>query len=320
MKKNLIAIIPLFASISFFAQKGFDEKKLIAELSENGCKCVDSIALFDRTKNEIFQDVHDCIDKQASALQVGKLLAEAEEKSKTTKEVNGKKNVNVELNINKNSAQYLESYHALESYMMSNCESLKNATKTSETNANKLSSNSDAMAFYDQAIDESQKGNLENAAKFYEQSVAKDPKFSYAWENLGVVYRKLGNYDKALNAYKKAIAIDPKAKMALQNIPIVYIYTKEYQKAIDSYLELDKVYPGDAEVYYGIGNVYFAHLKQSDKALDYICKAYRIYAQEKSPYRSDAESIIGAIYQEMKKNNQSDKFVQILKNNNINFE
>ena len=40
----------------------------------------------------------------------------------------------------------------------------------------------------------------------------------------------------------------------------------------------------------------------------------------KSPYRTDAESIIRNIYQIMSKDGKKDDFLKILKNNNINFE
>jgi cytochrome c-type biogenesis protein CcmH/NrfG len=37
-----------------------------------------------------------------------------------------------------------------------------------------------------------------------------DPEFAFAWDNLGISYRRLNNYDKAIDAYSKSIAIDPK--------------------------------------------------------------------------------------------------------------
>ncbi|KUJ52283.1 hypothetical protein [Chryseobacterium sp. JAH] len=80
------------------------------------------------------------------------------------------------------------------------------------------------------------------------------------------------------------------------------------------------MYPNDAEVYYGIGQVYYDHLKDNEKALDYIAKAYTIYTTQKSPYRSDAEAIIGYVYKKMKDEGKTDKFKEILKKNNIQFD
>ncbi len=60
------------------------------------------------------------------------------------------------------------------------------------------------------------------------------------------------------------------------------------------------------------------NLQDFEKGLDNMCKAYVIYTQQKSPYRTDAEKVIAYIYSEMKKQNKTDKFNEVLKANNIN--
>jgi len=45
-----------------------------------------------------------------------------------------------------------------------------------------------------------------------------------------------------------------------------------------------------------------------------------LYIAQKSPYRTDAEKNIQAIYAEMKKEKKEDKFFEILKANNISTE
>lgn len=47
--------------------------------------------------------------------------------------------------------------------------------------------------------------------------------------------------------------------------------------------------------------MYALHLNESEKGLDNMCKAYNLYIQLKSPYRTDAEKIIQMIYGQMKK-------------------
>jgi len=49
-----------------------------------------------------------------------------------------------------------------------------------------------------------------------------------------------------------------------------------------------------------------------------MCKAYKLYVEQKSPYRTDAEKLIQMIYAEMKKNGKEEKFNEILKANNLN--
>lgn len=303
-----------------FSQKDSDKNKIIQELSEKACACTDSITLLNRDKKDILKDVHGCIDQYTGALQISSLLSGAEELSKTAPEVNGKKQVSLNFDTNKNSKQYTESYHDIERYMMGNCSSLKKIAAVSETKTDRLSKNPEALEYYAKAIEFSKAENWKEAIKNSEMAVKKDPKFVYAWDNLGINYRRIAEYDKSIDAYKKSLEIDPNGKMPLQNIPMAYIYKKDFQKAIDAYLALDKVYPGDPEVYYGIGQVYFSGIKDDEKALDYICKSYKIYNQQKSPYRTDAEAVINSIYKNMKAAGKTEKFKEILKKNMIQWD
>lgn len=317
IKKQTIVLLSILFCSFVSAQNKSTNEKLTEEISENACKCVDSIALFDRDKTDVIKDIHNCIDKHTLELQLGTLLANVEKK---TDKADKKKQININLDTNKNSEQYKDSYNTIERYMMMNCASLKKAVNIAESKSEKLSENENAIEFYNKAIFSSEKEDWNEAIKNYENAVKEDPAFTYAWDNLGICYRRVGNYDKALAAYKKSLEVDPKGKMALQNIPVVYSYKKEYQKAIDAYRELDMVYPNDPEVYYGMGNIYFNGLKDDEKGLDYISKAYKIYNQQKSPYRTDAETIMSLIYKKMKQENKIDKFKEILKNNKIDFK
>ncbi|MGU3376869.1 tetratricopeptide repeat protein [Chryseobacterium sp. M5A1_1a] len=321
MIKKRITILTFILLCSLaFSQKKSDNSKLIQELSDNACKCVDSIALFDRNKKDIIEDIHQCIDPQANALQLGKLMGDMDELSKNAPKVNGKKQITLNLNTDKNSQQYKDSYNDIERYLMKNCTSLKKAVNTSESKYDGLSKNKEAKDFYDKAIIASENNDWKEAIQNYEQAVKIDPKFTYAWDNLGICYRRIGEYDNALNAYKKSLEVDPKGRMSLQNIAITYIYKKEYQKALDAYSDFDKLYPDDAEVYYGIGHIYNDYLKDNEKALDNICKAYKIYTEQKSPYRADAETMLVSIYKKMSDDGKEAKFKEILKNNNIDFK
>jgi hypothetical protein len=70
-------------------------------------------------------------------------------------------------------------------------------------------------------------------------------------------------------------------------------------------------------VYFGIGEIYSLYLKEYEKGLDNMCKAYTIYQEQNSPYSLDAGKIIGVIYSEMKKLGKEDKFNEILEEYNI---
>lgn len=77
--------------------------------------------------------------------------------------------------------------------------------------------------------------------------------------------------------------------------------------------------PNNAEGYFGAGKNYLT-LNDDEKALDQIFKAHRIYTINKSEYVKDTETLMGAIYQKMKKENKEEVFKKIAAENNIAIE
>jgi tetratricopeptide (TPR) repeat protein len=314
MKKASVFILTIFCCSNIFSQKALKET-LLSEVSSSTCNCIDSIKITNKSKKEIAEAISTCIDKQAGAYQLGAKLFSV----KDSVTVNGGNNqIDVSINIDKNSNEYRQYYFEMERYLMKNCTAIKAKIAADEKENDKsVSSNPKAMELYTKGIKEAEKENHKKAIDYFESALKIDDQFAFAWDNLGLSYRKLGNYEKALEAYKKSIEIDPKGAMPLQNIAIVYQYQKEYQKAIESYQKLIDLDKNNPEIYYGIGQVYAFYLKDYEKALDNMCKAYNLYIEQKSPYRTDAESIINTIYSEMKKIGKEAQFNKILKANNI---
>nr|WP_315145348.1 tetratricopeptide repeat protein [uncultured Flavobacterium sp.] len=320
MKKRIVLII----TIAIFYKGNSQESKylgsetLLKELAENGCKCVDSIVTYNRPKNEIAMDISECIDKQTGAYQMGSKLMGIDVLKEKAEVKDGKKQINISFNTNENSEEYKKYYYELERNMMSNCASLKEKIASNEKQtAKSFSDNKKAIEYYNKGMDEVKKENSEKAIVYFEKAVKEDPEFAFAWDNLGLNYRRLNNYDKAIECYKKSLELDPNGLMPLQNIAIVYQFKKDYNKAIEAYGKLAEIDKNNHEIYYGIGNVYVTNLKEYEKGLDYMCKAYNMYVYLKSPYRTDAEKLISIIYVEMKKQGKEEKFNQILKDNNI---
>lgn len=314
----------LLLLISFYTKGIAQESKnkntdtLLKELAENGCKCVDSINVYNKANEEIAREISICIDEQTGALQLGKKLMNIDVLSKKDKKKEDKKQVDIAIDFDKNSEDYKKAYYELERYMMSNCSTLKDkVASTEKQSAKSVSENKKALEFYSKGLSESKNENFAKAIEYFEKAVKEDPEFAFAWDNLGISYRRLNNFDKAIASYEKSLALDPNGLMPLQNIAIVYQYKKEFVKAIAAYERLAKVDANNPEVFYGIGNVYVTNLKEYEKGLDSLCKAYNLYYEQKSPYRTDAESLISMVYAEMKKQGKEEQFNQILKENNI---
>ena len=320
MKKVLL----ISAGICFYHHATSQEIKkpnsenLLKELAANGCKCIDSISTYNKPKTEVATEISDCIDKQTGAYQMGSKLAKIDELKETAVVVNGEKQINISINFDKNSAEYKGYYYELERHMVKTCNSLKEKMATNGKQSNKsFSENKKALELYSKGLDEMKTEKFAKAIEYLEKSLKEDPEFAFSWDNLGLCYRKVDNYEKALESYKKSLEIDPNGLMPLQNIAIVYQFKKEYQNAIKAYEKLAVLDKNNPKIYYGIGNIYATNLNDYRNGLDNMCKAYLIYIEQKSPYRTDAEKIINSIYQEMKKQGKEDEFNEILKANKI---
>lgn len=315
MKKILFF---LFFSLNLFSfsqtKDKIDTTKLFKELTDQACSCIDSIPTYNRIKDSITANISHCIDDKVGAYQIAEKFANVDLSNPTGE----KKEINITLNLDKNSKEYKDIYYKMEKYLMDNCSTLKDkVASNNQLNRNSMSTNQEAVDLYYQGIDETKKDNFKGAIEYYKKAVKIDPNFAFAYDNMGICYRRLEEYDSAIDSYEKSLKIDPNGLMPLQNIAVVYSYKKEYKKAVKTYEKLAKIEPNNPEVFYGIGQMYALHLNDAEKGLDNMCKAYNLYIEQKSPYRADAEKIIQMIYAQMKKEGKEDTFNKILSANNI---
>ncbi|GEC71514.1 Tetratricopeptide repeat-containing protein [Flavobacterium flevense] len=290
-----------------------NSEELLKELSNEACLCIDSIPTKDVRTKIIASKISRCIDNTVGAYQIGLSLKNIDLSGNDKN-----KQLNFNLNTDKNSAEYKENYSTIEKYLMANCGALKETLATNDVlNEKSISKNEKAMKAYHLGIAASRKENDKEAIEYYKEAIALDPEFAFAYDNMGLSYRKLNDIDNAIIAYQKSLTIDPEGAMPLQNIAVAYQYKKEFYKAIEAYKKLAELDSKNPEIYYGIGNVYAFNLNDQENGLDNLCKAYNIYTEMKSPYRTDAGTLIQRIYANLKKEGKEDKFFEILKNNNI---
>lgn len=321
IKKNAFLLLLILSNLSFGQNESKDKEKLLKEQAGNACLCVDSIQTTKLSKKEITDEISNCINVQTSVYLLTTKLLNITELAENAEEKNGKKEITVNLDIDMDSKEYKEAYYELERYMMKNCEPLKTkAASNDDQNKHSLSNNLEALKYYDQGIELMKSEKYEKALKTFNKAIGIDPIFAFAWDNIGLCYRKMGEYDKAIEAYTKSLEIDPDGIFPLQNMAVAYQYKKEYAKAIQTYERLIDIDDRNPEIYYGIGQIYAIYLNDMEKGLDNMCKAYNLYIENKSPYRTDAEKLINGIYSEMKKQGKEARFMEILKENNISTE
>lgn len=323
--KLMVVLLLIFGAYSYgFGQEPEKDDSLTIQLlqsaSEKGCTCVDSIDIFNKTREKVSEEVNKCIEKETVSYQLMAKLFGVSSSLKDIKLDDGdeKKEINININTNENSDEYKKYYYEIERYMMNHCAALKTKIASNDlTNRFSVSNDREALGYYNKGQEEIKLEHYEKAIEYYEKAVKIDPNFAFAWDNIGICYRKLNNYDKAIYAYKQSLEIDPVGMTPLQNIAIAYMFKQEYDKAIDAYQQIAAIDKSNPEVYYGIGNIYANAKQEYEKGLDYMCKAYILYIEIKSPYRADAEKVITMIYSEMKKAGKIDAFNAILKKYNI---
>lgn len=313
MKKYISLTLFIVFPVLCFSQENnieFDTSKFLKEVTENACKCVDSVATFNKSDKQIASGINSCIDKQVMVYQMGMKLASV----KNEKDNDGKqKNVNIKINTNPESEEYTKYYYEIERDLMADCDAVKYKIAANDKLREKsMSSDPEAGKYYNLGLDEFEKENYAKAIEYYKKALVYDSDFAFAYDNIGISYRKLNKFDEAIAAYEKSLEIDPYGTMPLQNIAVAYTYKEQYKKAIKAYERLAKLDSKNPEVFFGIGNIYAQALFDYERALENLCQAYNIYVEQKSPYRTDAEKLIQIVYNEMKKQGKEATFNQIL--------
>lgn len=326
MKKISLFLIGLVFFTNMYAQKSkkkdneketlvLNDSTIIREFADKACKCIDSINVFGMKNSAVTEAINVCIDKEVDAYTLIKQISEA---TKENIDTNGAiKDINIYVNTDKNSKTYKQGYFELERYLMGNCEALKlKINANDQLRINSMSTNEDAVECYIKGMKAFESEQFEKSIKLFKEAVEIDPKFAFAWDNLGLSYRYLGKFDEAIEAYQKSLEVDPYGTMPLQNIAIAYEYKKDYDKAIEAYQRLEEMDANNPEIHYGIGRIYATN-NQLEKGLHEMCKAYNLYIELNSPFRTDAEKVINFIYVEMIKQGKEEQFHQILKEYNI---
>lgn len=293
------------------AQKpDIDLKKTgLKNISEEICECVKKIEEFNKTSIQKNQEIKDCIDPKVVVYQTIAGLQNPEIQEDGSQKI--------QVSTNPESDIYRKYYRELETYTLRNCEEMKILTGShNEVQQNSISTDPHAVKFYEEGTDLMQSEKFEKAVKKLKKAVEIDPKFAWAWDHLGLTYRYMGKLDEAIEAYETSLLINPDGPMPAQNLAIVYEYKQDFGKALYYYNRIIERYPENPEGYYGAARMH-VFLEEHETAADKGAKAYNLYIIQNSPYRDDAEHLLRVIYTDMKEKGKEDRFLDILKQNNI---
>lgn len=317
---GVVLLIVLGITTNLAIAQDAKDKKLVKKLAKEACGCTEKINA-NLGKEEVLEKVNECITVAIMKEQMSSLTKEMKDLERLLKDAKltvkeGDTTVVVDKKVDK-TIYANKNFREIQDYMMEKCSGMKTLIKSDDMLSEKsLSANPKAMKLYSEAHDYFDKKKFEKAVETYKKALALDPEFAFAWDNLGLTYRHMGNYDEAIKCYRKSLEIDPYGTMPLQNIATAYEFKKEYALAAEAYEKLINIDSANPEGYYGAARAfYFAG--DYEKGCDNIFKAYKIYSETKSPYLKDAESVLGAFYQDLKEKGKLQILEDAAKKNNI---
>jgi len=269
-----------------YAQDKNDEKLLAA--TNDACECISQIESNSDDKN---QNIQNCINSSLEKAKIDKSSAE---------------DGVIEMN-----------YKMVENYLVQHCKPLKELAFTENKKFKHASSdNVLAQLAYDDGMEYINEGDIANAILKFTKAVEIDPNFAFAWDNLGISYRKNSEYDKAIASYQKSLEIYPEGRLPLLNTAITYNLNKQYNEAVTYYNKFIQIYNEDPEGYYGLGLILYTQ-QQEEEGLDNLIRAYTIYTAQNSPYRADAAKKIGYMYKDLKNQDKLEVFQKVADKYNL---
>lgn len=282
--KTVLVFLAFCFQQLLFAQEEKVDKRVI----DKSCNCINKIDpnLVVKAKSD---SIRSCITTASVSIQImddmmGKLKKQAVEGSKDSVSL-----IVANKDIDLIQEKLLEECPFLRELLMTDNEKLKNS----------VSKNSKAMEFHRQGSKYFNAGKYEDAVKEFKKALKIDPKFAFAWDDLGLSYRKLENYSEAIKCYKKSLELDPKGRTPLMNMAVAYQLSNDNKSALSTYIRYIEINPKDAEGYYGISRIYRFE-KEYEKGLENALKAVEIYDEMKSPYVQDAINVIREIVGDLK--------------------
>lgn len=298
----MIKYIYFFAFTLLFVGEMFSQKTIIDnEIIKESCECISKI---DQELDKINKNdsIKSCITQSIVSDQSKKFLADMLKISDTLKVIN---NDRIKIVNNKEYKIIVdENYEEIQGKLMLDCPYLKALIAiNNEKHKNSVSDKKKAQEFYKEGEKYFNKQQIELALVEFSKAVKKDSKFAFAWDNLGICYRKLNRYNEAINCYQKSLKLDSKGKVPLMNLAVAYNLSKDNKKSIETYKKYIELHPEDPEGFYGVSRIQ-NFTNDYENALENALKAYEIYKKISSPYAQEALDVMREIIQNLKKENK----------------
>jgi len=121
-------------------------------------------------------------------------------------------------------------------------------------------------------------GNLETAARLYQQILNQRPQLAEVHNNLGLIYQAIGNLELAQKEYQEAVRLVPDYALALNNLASFFFLLGQYENASEFWFKAARKDPFDAEFCFNLGLCYFK-MSSPEKAIRYLQLASKLNRQ-----------------------------------------
>ncbi|MBT4139903.1 MAG: tetratricopeptide repeat protein [Candidatus Latescibacteria bacterium] len=112
----------------------------------------------------------------------------------------------------------------------------------------------------------------------YTIALTRHPYSLNAYNNLGIVHRRLGEYNHAISAFKNALNLFPNFIEAHFNMGLAYIDQEKWDEALKSFSKAESLGLKNPHLYFYLGQIY--HLRKNlPKAQDYYMKSLEQHPQ-----------------------------------------
>jgi tetratricopeptide (TPR) repeat protein len=106
-----------------------------------------------------------------------------------------------------------------------------------------------AVVYYNHALELQIKGSLAEAALEYQKAVAADKRIHQAWDNLGLIYIGQKKHKEALAAFENSLQIAPDRPVPLNGYASVLLADGRREEAVEVWRKLIRIHPSFTAAY-----------------------------------------------------------------------
>jgi tetratricopeptide (TPR) repeat protein len=165
----------------------------------------------------------------------------------------------------------------------------------------------EAITVYNNALELSNRGDINKAMNEYRKALEIFPTFVEAYNNMGELYSRMGNKNEAISSYMEALKIDRSYRVLL-NLGVEHYNNRNYESALTFFIESLSLNPDFLEGNFYTGMVYynFKNYLEAEKYFRAVVKSDKKHLK--------ANYLLAYIYYEFKDYKNTLKCLDNIKN------